>query len=201
MTKENFIRELRLRLSGLSEEIVEEHVAFYSEMIDDSIEDGNTEEEAVAAIGSVEDVAEQIIKEIPFLKLAKERIKPKRRLEAWEILLLALGSPIWISLIAAAFAVVVSLYAAIWSVAVSLWAVFISFAACVPACLLAGVIFAFSGNVPLGIWTAGCGIILSGIAIFLFFGCMAATRGIVLLTKKIALLIKKCFIRKGKSNE
>ena len=120
MTKKEFIEELKNGLCGLPEEDIRRSIEFYSEMIDDRIEDGKTEEEAVADIGSVKDAVEQIISEIPMSKLIKEKVKPKRRMCAWERVLLALGSPIWISIIAALFAVVVSVYASIWSVAVSL---------------------------------------------------------------------------------
>ena len=41
-----------------------------------------------------------------------------------------------------------------------------------------------------------CNFILAGLSVFLFFGCKAATKGIVLLTKAIALGIKKSFVGK-----
>ena len=40
------------------------------------------------------------------------------------------------------------------------------------------------------------GIVCAGLSIFMFFGCKAVTKGILILTKKIALRIKSCFIRK-----
>ena len=49
--------------------------------------------------------------------------KSKRKLKVWEIVLLAIGSPLWLSLLIAFFAAVIS-------VLVSLWAVFASFLAC-----------------------------------------------------------------------
>ena len=68
-------------------------------MIADRMEDGLSEEDAVASVGSVEEIAAQIIADTPLSKLAKAYIKPKRRLTAWEIVLLALGFPIWFSLL------------------------------------------------------------------------------------------------------
>ena len=47
MTKHEFITQLRDRLSELPEREVEERLSFYVEMIDDRIEDGRTEQEAV----------------------------------------------------------------------------------------------------------------------------------------------------------
>ena len=53
MRKEEFLTALRAGLTGLSPEGVEKLVEFCSEMIDDRMEDGLTEEEAVAAAGSL----------------------------------------------------------------------------------------------------------------------------------------------------
>lgn len=197
MDKQTFIAELRARLSGLPQQELEDRLSFYCEMIDDRIEDGNSEEDAISNIGSVETIAAEIISDIPLSKIAKERIKPKRRLRAAEIVLIAVGSPIWISLGAAAFAVILSLYATLWSLVVSIWAVFASFVACAPAAAVAGVTLAINGNTPGGIAMIGMGLILAGLAIFSFFGCRAATVGCARLTKNIILGIKKLFMGKG----
>ena len=110
MLKQEFLAQLRDALCGLPQCDIDERLTFYSEIIDDRMEDGLPEEEAVAAVGSVDEIFTQVVAEIPFSKIVKERIKPKRRLTAWEIVLLALGSPIWLSLGIAAFAVILSLY-------------------------------------------------------------------------------------------
>lgn len=196
MKKQEFLNTLKQNLSGLPKQEVEERISFYSEMIDDIMEEGRTEEEAVSDIGSVDEISAQIIADIPFTKIASERVKPKRHLKVWEIVLLALGSPIWLSLAIAAFAVILSLYIVLWSLIISVWAVFASFAACAVGGVAAGIIFAVNGNGLTGIAVTGAGFVLAGLAIFLFFGCKASTKGIIILTKKIALSIKKCFIKK-----
>ena len=146
MTKVNFILELNERLDGLPRFEVEEHISFYVEMIEDRIEDGMTEEEAVAAAGSIDDIAEQIIADIPLYKIAKEKIKPKRKLKAVEIVLIAVGSPVWVPLLIAAVAVVFSLYISLWAVVVSLWAVFGSFVGCFVGGIAASVILLVGKN-------------------------------------------------------
>lgn len=199
MRKLEFLNQLRAKLVGLPRQDAEERLAFYGEMIDDRIEDGLTEEEAVLDIGSVDEIYEQIIADIPFAKIAKERIKPKRRLLAWEIVLLVLGSPIWLSLAIAAFAIILSLYVVLWSLIVSVWAVFVSLVACVIGGAAAGVMFAITGNGFTGIAMVSVGVVCAGLAILLFFGCKAATKGTLLLTRKMALGTKKCFVRKEKA--
>lgn len=196
MRKQEFLCALKKRLSGLPKQDVEERLNFYSEMIDDRTEEGRTEEEAISDIGSVDEISAQIIADIPLTKIATERVKPKKRLKMWEIALLALGSPIWLSLAIAAFAVILSLYVVLWSLIVSVWAVFVSLAAGAIGGVIAGIFFAFSGNGLTGIAMVGAGIVCAGLAIFLFFGCKTTTKGIIHLTQKIALGIKKCFIKK-----
>ncbi len=196
MSKQEFLAQLRKGLSGLPQDDIEERLAFYSEMIDDQTEDGVSEEEAVTAIGPVDEIVAQVVAETPLVKIAKERIKSKRRLRTGETILLALGSPIWLSLGIAAFAVILSLYICLWAVITSLWSVFASFAVCsvggVPAC----VILAVNGNGVSGFALLCTGIVCAGLAIFMFYGCKAATKGTLILTKKMATWIKNCFIKK-----
>ena len=196
MRKQEFLAQLRKGLSGLPQDDIEERLAFYSEMIDDRIEEGLTEEEAVSAVGSVEQIVAQVVADTPFTKIAKERIKAKRQLGVWEILLLVLGSPIWLSLGIAAFAVGISVYAVLWSLIVSLWAVLASFEACAVGGILACVALIMGGNGASGVAMLALGIVCAGLSIFMFYGCKAATNGTVMLTKKIAIGIKNCFIRK-----
>ena len=115
-------------------------------------------------------------------------------------MLLAVGSPIWLSLAVAALAVVLSAYVVLWSGIVSVWAVFGSLVACsVGGVGICGV-FIFTARIPTGIAAFSAALVCAGLAIFLFFGCKAATKGIILLTKKISLGIKKCFVKKEVAN-
>lgn len=196
MSKREFLAQLRNGLSGLPQDDIEERLTFYSEMIEDQMEEGLSEEEAVSAIGSVDEIVAQVVAEIPLAKIAKEKMKPKRRLSAGEIVLLALGAPIWLSLGIAAFAVTLSLYISLWAVIISLWAVFASFAACSIGGVMACVIFAVGGNGTSGLAMLAAGLVCAGLSIFMFYGCKAVTDGTLILTKKIVIWIKNCFIKK-----
>ena len=195
MNKQEFLEELRMGLSGLPKDDIDERLSFYSEMIDDRIEEGISEEEAVLAVGSVSEIVEQIVSDIPLVKIAKERIKSKRHLKVWEIVLLALGSPIWFSLAVAVFAVIFSLYIVLWSLIISLWSVFASVVACGVGGIAVGIGFAFFGNTLTGIAIIGAGLFCTGISIFLFFLSKVTTKGILLLTKKIILSIKNKILK------
>ena len=196
MRKQEFLDELKNKLSGLPRQDVDERLTFYSEMIDDRIEEGLSEEAAVSDIGSVDEIAEQIVADIPLSKIAKEKIKPKRRMRVWEIILLAIGSPIWLALLIAVIAVLIALYAVIWSVVASLWAVFASLIAVALVGITGGVLLAVFGNALSGVALIGASIVCAGLSILMFFGCRAATKGVAKLTKYSVLGIKKCFVSK-----
>lgn len=195
MTKIQFLLALNKGLSGLPQDEIEERLTFYSEIIDDRMEDGLSEAEAVASIDSVEEIVAQSVEEIPLTKIVKNKVKPKRKLQAWEIVLLAVGSPIWLSLAIAAFAVVLSLYVVLWAAIISLWAIDFALFACLLAGIGAGIGFV-TANPLSGVFLIGAGMICGGLSIFGFYGCKAATMGAVWLTKKIALGIKHCLIKK-----
>lgn len=196
MRKQEFLAELEARLFGLPQDDIRERLIFYSEMIDDQMEEGLSEEEAVSEIGSVDEIVSQILAEVPFTAIVKEKVKPKRALKAWEIVLLALGSPIWLSLLIAAFAVMLSVYAAAWSFIVSLWAIEVSSAACSFAGIFAAFAFWIRGDVTVGIAMLGAGVFFAGLSILLFFGCKQVTGCFLHLTKKMALGIKSMFVGK-----
>lgn len=190
MTKLDFLLSLHTRLAGLPQDEVEERLHFYSEMIEDRMEEGFTEEQAVEAVGSVDEIAAQIVADIPLAKIAKVTIKPKRQLTTGGIVLLVLGAPLWLPLLIAAVAVILSLYVSLWSVIISLWAVFVSLIATAFGVVIGGAGFAIGGNTLSGIAMIGAGLTCAGLAIFLFFLCRAATRGTVQLTKSILRGIK-----------
>lgn len=198
MNKNEFLEELRKGLSGLPQDDIEERLTFYSEMIDDRMEEGLSQEEAVAEIGSVKDIVSQIMSEIPLSRLVKEKVKPKRALRAWEIVLLALGSPIWISLLIAALAIVFSVYVVLWSVIICLWAAGLGIAGGSLGGILSAVIFTIQGNFLQGAAVLGATLVCAGIFILWFFICQQTLKGILLLTKKLALGFKYLFVGKEK---
>ena len=200
MTKQEFLMQLRKSLAGLPQNDIEERVNFYSEMIEDRIEEGLSETDAVSAVGTPGEIAAQIVADIPLVKIARERINPQRQLKAWEIILLILGSPIWLSLVIAVIAVVFSVYVSLWSVIVSLWAVFVTFVGGAVGGIASGIVFIYLDKTPTGIVVIASALILAGLCIFTYFGCKAATKGVLILTKKIALWIKGCFIKSGEES-
>ena len=113
MTKKEFLSQLRKKLRKLSMAESRERIGFYSEIIDDKIEEGLSEEAAVAETGSVDDIAAQIIDDIPD---SPEKEKIKKDVSAWQIVLLIVGSPVW-------FPILISIFAVVWSIVITFWAI------------------------------------------------------------------------------
>ena len=113
MTKKEFLVALRKKLRAVPLSEVRERLGFYSEIIDDKMEEGLTEAEAVADVGNVEEIAKQILSDANCDEAAKNI---KKTASPWQIALLIIGSPIWLSIL-------ISVYAVMWSVVITLWAV------------------------------------------------------------------------------
>ncbi len=186
MNKQEFLSHLRRGLSGLPQEELEERLTFYSEMIDDRMEEGLSEEEAVRSIGSVESLIGQIL-------LERSEEKPKRRhLKGWEIVLLLLSIPIWAPLLSAVF----SVYTGWWSIVVALWAVFGGTVGSAVGTGLASVIMVFQGKGLSSLTMLASAVLCAGFSIFLFYASLSLTKGTVAVTKKAILWVKRCFTRK-----
>ena len=197
MTKLEFLATLRDRLAGLPGEDIGRSMDYYSEMIDDRMEEGVSEEEAVQAIGSMDDVVAQILMETSLPKLVKAKVSRNRSLRAWEIVLLILGSPIWLPLALAALVILLAVYIVIWSMMLVLYAVDLSMAATGIAGLLGAAAQMFGGRLAQGAFLAGSGLACAGTAVLLFFGFNLVAKGVLVLSKKMLLGIKACFVRKG----
>jgi len=175
MLKQEFLYKLEKRLSALPQKERKERLAFYAEMIDDRMEEGLSEEEAVSAVGEVKALAREVTEATAGDENVKE---PARKSKSpWTTAAIVLGSPVWLSLRIALAAVAVSVYAAVFSVVVSLWAVFAAvIGSSIGAIVLAAAGF-MQGSVSKGIFPLGISLFAAGAGIFLFFGCKGVTRG------------------------
>lgn len=196
MNKNEFLATLRERLNGLPEEDIIKSLDFYGEMLDDRIEDGMSEEEAVSDLGNIEEIISQILSAVSLPKLVKEKVKPKRALKAWEIVLLVLGAPLWIPLLVAVILVALAIYLSIWSVIISLYAVDLAVAICGLAFVGVAVALLFDGQFVPGGVVFGAGLVCMGLSILLLFAFNLVTKGILWVSKKVLIGIKGLFIGK-----
>lgn len=196
MSKNEFLQELAIDLIGLPQDDVERWLEYYTEMLDDRIEDGMSEEEAVASLGDPAKIVREILAQTPFTKLIKNKITPKRKLRVWEIVLICLGSPIWLSLAVSAVAIVLSVFASLWAVIVSLWAVELSLAVSGLGGVLMTFFFVGTGATHQGFLILGGGLICAGLAYFGFFLCKWITRYFLKLCELFLLFVKSLFVEK-----
>ena len=196
MDKYDFLLALEARLEGLPEADRQASLDFYSEMLDDLVEGGMTETEAVASLGSPEAIAEEILMDTPLPKLIKAKMKPKRRMRAWEIVLIAVGSPVWFPILIALFAVALSLYITLWAVVLSLYAADLAFAVSAPAGILAAIALFIGGKPAAALLFLGAGLALAGLSILWFLLCNLTAKGMWKLGRLTLRGIKACFIRK-----
>ena len=196
MNKEAFLAELRKKLSGLPESELEERIAFYSEMIDDRVDEGATEEEAVASLGPVEPIVDQVVSEIPLTRIVREKRSQGRRMKGGEIALLILGFPLWFPLLIAAAAIVFAFYVVLWSAAICLWAADLGLAAAGLGCLVSMIPYIEAGNIAGVFFAIGAGLVCIGLAILMFFVCLWISKALIRFTRKIFTRIKRMFVGK-----
>lgn len=196
MRKEEFLDELRKKLNGLPNEDVDDRISFYSEAIDDRIDEGKSEEEAVKEIGTVDQIVEEIAEDTPLFKLVKEKVKPKRSLKAWEIVLIIVGFPLWFPLLITAIVLAFVAYVLLWVLVIVVYTVELAFTVTSLTGLVVFSIQLFYGYFnPIAL---GASIVAAGAAILLYFGCVGATKVSLKISKTVINGIKKLFFKKGK---
>ena len=170
MSKEAFLYTLREKISNLPQNDIEERVAFYREMIDDRIEEGISEEDAVAAVGDVDQIAGQIMSEYPLSKLImRKTVSSEKKGSGFKVLLIILGFPIWFPLLITAFALWLTMHIVFWALLLALYAVDFAAGICTIAMIPYAIHYMILGN-SLGVWFAiGAGMFLAGFSILLFY--------------------------------
>jgi uncharacterized membrane protein len=191
MNKQEFLAELKGRLHALDEVEIKKTLAYYAEIIDDRVEEGMTEEQAIEGMESIGAIAEQALQDAPLSQLI--RAKKPRNLSAGTIALLVLGSPVWLPLLIAALAIVLSVFVVIWSLVVSLWAVVVSFAAGGLASIVA---VPFVGGMASTLVYLGTGLALIGTALLLYQPSIQAVRLTCRAMAETARRIKSILIRR-----
>ncbi len=187
MKKSEFLSVLQTELNNLPQNELKEQLNFYSEMIDDRMEEGLSEEEAVASIGSASDILSQINRPRPshMKKPTGAKGKAAEKSKALLIALLIMASPIWVSLLAVLGALIVAALAVIWSLWISFVAVEIAFAASGLYGAVALIVSAINGEWQIGMGVFGGGLILSGLSLLIWDPCKKSLKFSWLLTKMV----------------
>ena len=201
MNKAEFLNALKKSISEYPVEETEKSMEYYEEMIDDRVEDGMSEAEAVASLGTVENIANQIKCELPITTLVKQKAKAKtqdKKHPVWAIILLILGFPFWGGVVIFILGMIIMFYSLIWIIDIMLWAVTICLATGALTGLIGCFVSLFRTSFGSAAFYLGGGLLCGGLGIFLFLGSSLITKGIVHGTKKCFLGIKQTIV--GKEN-
>ncbi|MBQ3265480.1 MAG: DUF1700 domain-containing protein [Ruminococcus sp.] len=191
MTKQQFISELRAKLSGMPKADLEDSILYYRKKLDSITDNGYTEDAAAAQVGDTDEIVDGILCDYPLSKIVMEKLRSSRKLKAWEAVLLILGSPVWISLLIAVLAVVFSAYFIVCAVVVSMWVISASFEVVSLIVTAWSVLIVIRGEISTGIAVFGAGLFGVGFSILIFFGGSASTKGLRALTRKVLFSVKK----------
>lgn len=188
MGKEEFLRQLEALLSGISEEERKEALAYYRSYFEDAGEPN--EASIIAELESPQKVAESILKDmgidgsgynafanrdeeyyknvnqtIQNLNGAQSAKKNDAGMTGLTVALIAITSPIWLTLLLVILSVLLAVVAALFGVAVAVVAVMASLIFVGFVLIGVGVGFLFGGAPAVGIGLAGCGLIVLALGI------------------------------------
>lgn len=114
MTREEFLTEFTISLKKNNIQDIRKTVKYFEEIIDDKIENGMSEEEAVNSLGSIDEI---------ILNL-EEETSPKKGASLSNKILLILGFPIWGTIVACFFVIALLAYIVIGTVLLCLWVIY-----------------------------------------------------------------------------
>lgn len=203
MRKIEFFMELRDKLTTLPKKEIESRLEYFNEIIDDRIEEGMTEEEAIEALGSLDEIAAQITEEYNAENsAASEKAEPtpapivpekkKSGVKGWQVALIILGAPLWLAILIGVLSVAIAVVAVLFSLIVTAYTVVLGLGVAAVACVVVSIVMFPLSKTFLGLMCLGAGLVLAGVTILI---CIVANK----LTKLIIALIKKLFGRKEKA--
>lgn len=191
VNKLEFINALGEKLSILPPGDIQGILDYYVESIDDKTEDGMDEESAIASLGSIDDLSVKILSEQSALTLsaapeapkgsldhgADSTVPPKKRIGPGIIVLLVLGSPIWLSLGIAAFAIVLVLYIVVWAMLGSLFIAAAALAVCTAGAVLSFFVPVYPNTISMRVLSCGICILAGGLGFLLLPASVSLIRG------------------------
>lgn len=170
MNKSKYLKKLYRKLYFFGRDERKSIVDYYSEIIDDAIESGKTEELAVSELESPEIIARKYRKQ-----RKTEWENAGKKIPTWFWVVLLVGSPVWLALFVSVLAVVIAVVAAVFAVIVGF--------------TVGGIVFVISGIVNMFL-DFSLGLAKLGTGIFVFaLGSLIAIGSHILL-KKIIKRIK-----------
>lgn len=170
MNKSKYLKKLYRKLYFFGKQERQSIVDYYSEIIDDAVENGKNEELAVAELEPPEVIASKYRKQ-----RKEEWVNSGKKIPTWFWIALIVGSPLWIGLFAGVIGIIVGIACAILGICVG----FVVGGLC---SVVYGLIVLFTDF--------GLGLLELGSGIFIFALGLLIVVGVVTLCKKIIVKIK-----------
>ncbi len=195
MTKEVFLRELEAGLHQLPADEVQRRKAYYEELIADMMEDGISEENAVAKLGDLSEIVDEILKDTPLPTLVKTKLRPKHGWTTAAIVVTVLGAPLWLSLLLALIAVAFAMVIAICSIVLALFLSVVALGCFGVMTMIHGFgLFATGGGYA--IFSIGAGFLMLGLVCLAFLAAKYASIGLFRGARWLFRAVKGLFIVK-----
>lgn len=185
-TRNEFFTQLGQELYSLPHEDRQRFLAYYVEILEDYLENGSTEQEALEKMGSPQAIAREIQEET---QASQEKevppSQPSQRTKFSAMRIVALVTlPFWGTLLLCAATFLLCLIIVIWCLplitgALALSGVLIGIVSLIGAPLL------LSGSTAVGVIQLGLGIAMLGLALLMGVAAVQSARGCAALTKRL----------------
>lgn len=199
MNKAEFLKELKDSISDMPYSEVEKTLSFYAENIDDRMEDGMSEDEAVFCLGDIDAIAKEIRVDLPITTLIGKKVKQSRDRASnktlWIVLAIC-GIPFWLPIASAFTVTVLAVYFSIWAVIISIYAVVFAFAFAAIGSVLAGIICMFTAGFYQGAILIGSSLCLAGLFMMTVRPMFWLCKKMVRLTGTFFKWVKSLFVSK-----
>ncbi len=202
---DEFLLELKNRLAHLPITETGKVLSYYSESLQDRIEDGMTEEEAIKSFESIYEIVKNLEEEIPLSAVVKDKVISKttknKNMTAATIVItifaVILTSPIWIILLAVLFSIAVAVVAVLWSIPIIIVSIYVSLYPVAISGIFFGFTRMFTVSFSTGLAYLGVGVASAGLAIMLLMPIVVGLKGFLKINIYPFKKLKQWLIRKG----
>lgn len=197
MTKREFLDALSHRIRSLPKEEQNRTITYYNEILEDYIEDGMTEEEAVEQLEDVDVIAKKILRGDEPSSQGEGTIPKKEKKNTTLIIVLAIiGFPIWFPILMTFFSAVFTVITALFSIMISLLVVPLGLAAGAVGGVCVSPVLFCTGQVAKGFVMLGGGLICGALAIVSIILAIWIVKWIWRLICWICRKVKRLFTRR-----
>lgn len=169
MKKRQFLDRLSAALSALPEEERNRTIRYYNELLEDAMEDGLSEEEAVAQLEAPEVIAQQVLQDSGIDPMEYTPNYEKKRHKWWILLLAVLTFPIWGGIAVGILGGLVGILCGLFSGIIGLLAIPIGVAGGAVGGIGMSIILFCTGNAAKGLLLLGGGLICTALTIPMTF--------------------------------